>query len=84
MIAKITDEIAEAIKSHDRPLELEDDSGQVYFVLTQQQFRQYVYDDSDLSSEEMMAAAACALGDLAGWGAPGMEGFDRDDAEVAS
>jgi hypothetical protein len=36
-----------------------------------------IYDDSDLTPEEMMAAARLMLDDPEGWGAPGMEIYDN-------
>lgn len=38
-----------------------------------------VYDDSDLTEEEMMALGAEQLGDPEGWGDPGMEVYDAMD-----
>ena len=38
-----------------------------------------VYDDGDLTEDEMQAAARIALSDREGWGAPCMESYDRDD-----
>jgi hypothetical protein len=40
-----------------------------------------IYDDSDLTAEEMQAAAAPALADPEGWDAPGMKDYDRLDAD---
>lgn len=81
MTAKLSEDIAEAVNRQDRPLELRDASGKVYFVMTSQQFQKYVYDDSQLTPDEMLAAAACRLDDPEGWGAPGMDAYDQDHSE---
>ena len=39
-----------------------------------------VVDDSDLTPDEMIAAAACGLNDPESWGAPGMDAFDQDES----
>jgi len=71
MTAKLNEDIAEAVNRQDRPLEVLDAAGKVYIVMTSQQFQKYVYDDSELTSDEMLAAAAQHLDDPEGWGAPG-------------
>jgi len=63
MNTRITEEIAEAVKQHGRPLLLEDSAGALYYVLTGEQFRQYVYDDSELTEDEMIAAGSFMLDD---------------------
>jgi len=80
MILKITDEIREAIgRQPGRPVEFTDDqTNTCYVLMTREQFQQLVYDDSDLTPDEMMAAAAHSLDDPEGWGAPGMEVYDSD------
>jgi hypothetical protein len=76
MNAKLSEDIAEAVSQQDRPLEVRDAAGKVYFVMTSQQFQKYVYDDSDLTPAEMVTAAASHLDDPEGWGAPGMDEYD--------
>ncbi|MEX2559105.1 MAG: hypothetical protein WD403_04280 [Pirellulales bacterium] len=73
MIEKLDEDIAEAVSRQDGPLEVRDAAGRLYCVMTSQQFQKYVYDDSDLTADEMVAAAASSLDDPEGWGAPGME-----------
>lgn len=43
---------------------------------------QDVYDDSDLTSDEMLAAAAVHLDDPEGWGAASMDACDEDGADA--
>jgi hypothetical protein len=59
----ISEDIVDAFKQQDRPLEVRDAAGDVYYVLTEPQFRRYVYDDSDLTDAEMIAAAVSGLED---------------------
>ena len=64
MISRINEDIVEAIKQQEgRPLQVSDAAGQVYIVMTSQQFQQYVYDDSELTPKEMLAAAGGSLDD---------------------
>lgn len=51
--------------------------------MTSQQFQKYVYDDSDLTPDEMAAAAASHLDDPEGWGAAGMDAYDQDDPQAS-
>lgn len=55
----LTDELRQAIQQHpEHPLELEDAQTRTsYLLMTQEQFRRLVYDDSDLTNDEMVAAA---------------------------
>ena len=82
MIAKLNEDIAEAVSRQDRPLEVRDAAGKVYMVMTSQQFQKYVYDDSELTPDEMVAAVAAHLDDPEGWGAAGMDAYDQDDSET--
>jgi len=84
MTDKLNEEIAQAVSHQDRPLEVQDAAGKVYFVMTRQQFQKYVYDDSELTADEMLAAAASQLDDPEGWDAPGMDEYDPDDPEATS
>ena len=81
---KLSQDIAEAVSHQDRPLEVRDAAGKVYFVMTSQQFQKYVYDDGELTPGEMVAAAASDLDDPEGWGAPGMDESDQDDPKARS
>lgn len=54
----ISPAIANAVSSHDRPLEVRDNEGRIFVVMTNRQFQQFVYDDSDVSDDEMLAAAS--------------------------
>jgi len=82
MTPKLIKDLREALQqSAGKPVEIEDpQTRQVYILMTQREFRRLVYDDSDLTEEEMQAAAGTALADPGGWGAPGMERYDRDDS----
>lgn len=84
MTAKLNADIIEAVNRQNRPLEVQDEAGKIYFVMTSQQFQKYVYDDSELSPDEMLAAAESQLDDPDGWGAPGMGQYDQDDSEATS
>ncbi|MEX0701492.1 MAG: hypothetical protein WD069_05290 [Planctomycetales bacterium] len=59
----MNNELREAIREHpERPLEFEDaETRTAYVLLTRDQFRRLVYDDSELTPEEMAAAAASIL-----------------------
>jgi hypothetical protein len=77
MIMKIPPDIRDAIQQVGRPLELEDElTNASYVLMTREQFQKLVYDDSDLTADEMLAAATRGLNDPEGWGAPGMEDYD--------
>ncbi|MBW3539994.1 MAG: hypothetical protein KY476_06985 [Planctomycetes bacterium] len=84
MIEKLNDNIAEAVSHHELPLEVRDTAGRVYFIMTGEQFRKYVYDDSELLPDEMLAAAASQLDDPEGWGAQDMHEYDQDDPAANS
>lgn len=84
MNEKLSEDIAQAVSHQDRPLEVRDAAGKVYFVMTGQQFQKYVYDDSELTADEMLAAATAHLDDPEGWGAPGMDQYNQDDPEPSS
>jgi hypothetical protein len=81
MTAKLNAEVAEAVNREGRPLEVQDAAGRLYIVMTGQQFQKYVYDDSDLTPDEMLAAAALHLDDPEGWGSPGLDACDLDTEE---
>ena len=80
MTAKLNEDLAEAVNQQGRPLEVRDATGKVHFVMTSQQFQKYVYDDSDMTPDEMLAAAASQLDDPEGWGATGMDAYDKEDS----
>jgi hypothetical protein len=81
MTPKLIQDLREALQdSAGKPVEIEDaQTHQVYVLMTRQEFQRLIYDDSELTEDEMQAAAASALADPEGWGAPGMEDYDRDD-----
>jgi len=61
-------------------LTVEDTHGVPVVLMTidaRQQLQKLVYDDSEWTEEEMLAAAAEQLNDPEGWGAPGMEIYDQ-------
>ena len=86
MTPKFINEIREAMQQQSgRPLEIPDDQmNTAYIVMTREQFQKLVYDDSDLTPEEMVAATATGLDDAEGWGAPGMEVYDEDHPQAPS
>lgn len=86
MAMKLTsiDELRKALReSGGNPVEVEDDqTSTVYVMVTREEFQrkyQPAYDDSELSPEEMLAAASSGLDDVEGWGAPGMEDYGMED-----
>jgi hypothetical protein len=82
MTPKLIRDLREALQdSAGKPVEIEDpQTHQVYILMTRDQFQRLVYDDSDLTEDEMRAAAGTALADPDGWGAPGMGRYDADSA----
>ena len=56
----------------------------MWVIFTRDQLKQLVYDDDDVSAEEMLAAAAQGLDDPEGWGAPGMEVYDDTQPDSPS
>lgn len=49
----------------------------VMTVTAREELQKHVYDDGDLSAEEMSAVAARWLNDPQGWGAPEMDVYDQ-------
>ena len=86
MTPKLINELREALQdSAGRPVEIHDaQTHQVYILMTRQEFQRLVYDDSDLTAEEMHAAAGPTLVDPEGWDAPDMKGYDRLDTDSSS
>jgi hypothetical protein len=83
MRPKLINDLREVMQdSAGQPVEIQDtQTHQVYVVMTRQAFQRLIYDDSDLSPEEMQAAAAPALADPEGWDARGMKDYDRLDSD---
>jgi hypothetical protein len=78
----LTQQQRDALAKHPgEPVIIDDLGTQTQYVLLRaDQYRrlaQLAYDDSDLTPEEMTAAAAVFLTDAEGWGAPGMESYDK-------
>lgn len=86
MAPNVIQNLREALQGNaGKPIEIEDpQTHQVYVLMTRHEFQRLVYDDSDLTDPEMLAAAAHALVDPEGWDAAGMESYDRDDTAPAS
>lgn len=65
MTLKISKELRDALAhSAGKPVEvLDDQTSEVYVLMTQQDFRRLIYDDSDLTPEEMIAAATEGIED---------------------
>jgi hypothetical protein len=80
MTPKLIQDLREALQdSAGKPVEIEDaQTHEIYILMTRREFQRLVYDDSDLTEEEMRAAANGALDDPDGWGARGMDSYDRD------
>jgi hypothetical protein len=81
MTPKLISDLREVMQdSAGQPVEIQDtQTQQVYVVMTRQEFQRLIYDDSDLTAEEMQAGSA--LADPEGWDAPGMKNYDRLDAD---
>lgn len=79
MNARLNDDIVEAVNRQDRPLEVLDAAGKLYVVMTSQQFQKYVYDDSELTVDEMLAAAAMQLDDAEELGSLDLHSSDQGD-----
>ena len=61
-------------------LQVEDTQGVPIVLMTvdaRQELQKVVYDDSDLTEDEMLDVAAKQLDDPEGWGAPSMEIYDQ-------
>jgi hypothetical protein len=80
MTPKLIEDLREALRgSAGKPVEVEDaQTHEVYVLMTRGDFQRLVYDDSDLTQAEMLAAASGALDDPDGWGADGVESYGRD------
>jgi hypothetical protein len=63
-----------------QPLTIDDDRTQTQYVLVRaelfRRLQQLAYDDSDLTPEEMLAAAARVWPEDDDWDAPGMDEYD--------
>ena len=81
MTPKLTNELRDAVQHNAGKVEVEDDQHRVYVLMTRQEFARVVYDDSDLTDDEMRAAAAQGLADDEGWHAPGMESYDQAEPD---
>ena len=81
MTPKLTKEIRDALQQNaGMPLDVEaedDPTHQVYVVMTRQEFKRLIYDDSDLTADEMLAAAAQGIDDPDGWGASELDVYDN-------
>jgi hypothetical protein len=82
MTPKLPNELSQALAGNPgTPLEVEDPQTHTVYVLVSRE--EYIrmlsrrYDDAEMSAEELLAAAAATLDDPEGWGAPGMEEYDR-------
>lgn len=75
MTPKLIEELRDALQDNaGKPTEIEDaQTHQVYVLMTRDEFRRLVYDDSDVTEEEMLAIAEAAFADLEGW-----EGTERE------
>jgi hypothetical protein len=75
MSPKLIQNLREALQdTAGKPVEIEDaQTHEVCVLMTRSEFRRLIYDDTDLTSDEMRAAAALGLSDAQGWNAPGME-----------
>jgi hypothetical protein len=77
MTPRLIKDLREALQNTAGSVEIEDpQTNQVYVLMTRHEFQRLIYDDSDLTVEEMEAAASTALADPEGWGAPGMDEYD--------
>jgi hypothetical protein len=75
MTPKLIQDLRAAIADcHGKLIEIEDaETHAVCVLMTRDEFRRLVDDDSELPADEMDAAARQGLSDEEGWSAPGME-----------
>ena len=81
MTPKLSNDLAKALDEHDGKLTLQHPvTGQpVVLIIGQrleEEMRKILYDDSELTTDEMLAAAATASRGPDGWDAPGMDIYD--------
>jgi hypothetical protein len=82
MTPKLSNELRDAVQHNaGKPVEVEDEQHQVYILMTRQEFARVVYDDSELTPDEMLTAAAQGLADDEGWNAPGMVVYDQHNSD---
>jgi len=82
MSTELNQEIVEAIKQQPgKPLQVHDAAGQVYILMTNQQFQQYIYDDSELTPEEMIAAASIDIDETEEFEVSNMDEPNQNDSE---
>jgi hypothetical protein len=78
MTPKLTNELRDAVQQNaGKAVEVEDDQQRLYVLMTRQEFERVVYDDSDLTEDEMRAAAAQGLVAESGWGAADLDAYDQ-------
>ena len=81
MTPKLSEDLAKALDEQGGKLTLQHPvTGQPVVLIIRQrlddEMKKILYDDSELSADEMMAAAAVANAGPEGWDAPGMEVYD--------
>jgi hypothetical protein len=72
-----------AVGPHGVEVEVQQHAGAKFVLMTvegYEQLRRLAYDDSDLTPDEMLAAASWAIADSDGWDAEGMSDYDQTDA----
>jgi hypothetical protein len=84
MTPKLSTDLAKALDEHDGKLTLQHPvTGQpVVLIIGQkleEEMRKVLYDDSQVSADEMLAAAEAGNSGPEGWDAPGMEVYDKPD-----
>ena len=81
MTPKLSNELAQALDAQGGKLTVEHPvTGQRVVIIMgqrlEEEMRKVLYDDSELSPEEMLAAAASTGQGESGWDAPGMDVYD--------
>ena len=84
MTPKLSTDLAKALDEHGGKLTLQHPvtGQQVVLIIGQRledEMRKVLYDDSELTADEMLAAAATANGGPEGWDAPGMDVYDSPE-----
>ncbi len=87
MTPKLTDDLAKALDEHGGKLTLQHPlTGQTVILIIgkrlEEEMKKVLYDDSELSPGEMIAAAAAANSGPKGWDAPGMEVYDGPEYDA--
>lgn len=85
MDVRIDPELAQALHASNDELEIVDPStDRVYVIVTKERWsNRAAYDDTDVSPNEMLAAAAMANAGPDGWDAPDLSRYDSSEYDAS-